>query len=157
MGLEDGCQGRYVTYSFPKKKCSRLLLDSTDAERTKTRPLAAGDVTQFGALTFLGAQLTAGLAVLTQLNWYSIALGASSLGLVVIYPFMKRITYFPQVVLGFAFNWGALLGWSAVAGAVDWTIATPMYLGGAAWCVAYDIIYAHQVNFTRLLNMQPRL
>ncbi|OXG15082.1 4-hydroxybenzoate polyprenyl transferase [Cryptococcus neoformans Ze90-1] len=113
-------------------------------ERTKTRPLAAGDVTQFGALTFLGAQLTAGLAVLTQLNWYSIVLGASSLGLVVIYPFMKRITYFPQVVLGFAFNWGALLGWSAVAGAVDWTIATPMYLGGAAWCVAYDIIYAHQ-------------
>lgn len=59
-----------MTYSFPKKKCSRLLLDSTDAERTKTRPLAAGDVTQFGALTFLGAQLTAGLAVLTQLNWY---------------------------------------------------------------------------------------
>ncbi|KIR32687.1 4-hydroxybenzoate polyprenyl transferase [Cryptococcus deuterogattii MMRL2647] len=119
-------------------------------ERTKTRPLAAGDVTQFGALTFLGAQLTAGLAVLTQLNWYSIALGASSLGLVVIYPFMKRITYFPQVVLGFAFNWGALLGWSAVAGAVDWTIAAPMYLGGAAWCVAYDIIYAHQVSFTQL-------
>ncbi|WWD16689.1 4-hydroxybenzoate polyprenyl transferase [Kwoniella shandongensis] len=113
-------------------------------ERTKTRPIAAGDVTQFGALTFLGAQMSIGLAILTQLNWYSIVLGASSLSLVVIYPFMKRITYYPQVVLGLAFNWGAFLGWSAVAGAVDWTIATPMYVGGAAWCVMYDIIYAHQ-------------
>ncbi|WVN85824.1 4-hydroxybenzoate polyprenyl transferase [Cryptococcus depauperatus CBS 7841] len=116
----------------------------SQVERTKTRPLAAGDVTQFQALTFLGGQLTAGLAVLTQLNWYSIALGASSLGLVVIYPFMKRITYFPHIVLGFAFNWGALLGWSAVAGSVDWTIAGPMYLGGVAWCIMYDVIYAHQ-------------
>ncbi|WVQ79053.1 4-hydroxybenzoate polyprenyl transferase [Cryptococcus sp. DSM 104549] len=113
-------------------------------ERTKTRPIAAGDVTQFGALTFLGGQLAAGLAVLTQLNWYSIVLGASSLSLVAIYPAMKRITYFPQVVLGFAFNWGALLGWSAVVGHVDWMIAAPMYVGGAAWCVMYDIIYAHQ-------------
>ncbi|KAK4689911.1 4-hydroxybenzoate polyprenyltransferase, partial [Tremellales sp. Uapishka_1] len=113
-------------------------------ERTKTRPLAAGDVTQFGALTFLGLQLSVGLGILTQLNWYSIVLGASSLGLVFIYPAMKRITYYPQVVLGLAFNWGAFLGWSAVAGSVDWAITTPMYLGGAAWCVMYDIIYAHQ-------------
>ncbi|ODN80924.1 4-hydroxybenzoate polyprenyl transferase, variant [Cryptococcus amylolentus CBS 6039] len=113
-------------------------------ERTKTRPLASGEVTQLGALTFLASQLSIGLAILTQLNWYSIALGASSLGLVALYPFMKRVTYFPQVVLGFTFNWGALLGWSAVAGVVDWSIAAPMYLGGALWCVGYDMIYAHQ-------------
>ncbi|TYJ57714.1 4-hydroxybenzoate polyprenyl transferase [Cryptococcus floricola] len=113
-------------------------------ERTKTRPMASGEVTQLGALTFLASQLSIGLAILTQLNWYSIALGASSLGLVTLYPFMKRVTYFPQVVLGFTFNWGALLGWSAVAGVVDWSIATPMYLGGALWCIGYDMIYAHQ-------------
>ncbi|KAL7419608.1 Para-hydroxybenzoate--polyprenyltransferase, mitochondrial precursor (PHB:polyprenyltransferase) [Cryptotrichosporon argae] len=113
-------------------------------ERTRARPIAAGDVSHLGALTFLGGQLAVGLAVLTQLNLYSILLGASSLSLVVIYPFMKRITYFPQIVLGLAFNWGALLGWSAVAGAVDWSVATPLYLGGAAWCVMYDTIYAHQ-------------
>lgn len=75
-----------------------IQFDST--ERTKERPLAAGTVTPFQAITFLGLQLSAGLAVLLQLNWYSIALGASSLSLVVIYPLMKRITYWPQLVLG---------------------------------------------------------
>ncbi|CAE6530511.1 unnamed protein product [Rhizoctonia solani] len=90
-------------------------------DRTKTRPLARGDVTPWQALGFLGVQLSAGLAVLTQLNWYSILLGASSLSLVIVYPLMKRITYWPQSVLGLAFNWGALLGWSAVAGSVDWS------------------------------------
>ncbi|KAJ9122111.1 hypothetical protein QFC24_004338 [Naganishia onofrii] len=57
---------------------------------------------------------------------------------------MKRITYYPQFVLGLAFNWGALLGWSAVAGSVDWSVAAPLYAGGIAWCVLYDTIYAHQ-------------
>ena len=69
-------------------------------ERTANRPLAAGDITTFQALTFLGAQLSLGLAVLTQLNWYSIFLGAASLSLVVSYPLFKRITYWPQFVLG---------------------------------------------------------
>ncbi|KAJ1567349.1 Para-hydroxybenzoate--polyprenyltransferase, mitochondrial precursor (PHB:polyprenyltransferase) [Cladochytrium tenue] len=73
------------------------------------------------ALVFLGAQLTVGLAVLLQLNVYSILLGASSLGIVVVYPLMKRVTYWPQAVLGLAFNWGALLGWSAVAGVCNWS------------------------------------
>ncbi|TFY79994.1 hypothetical protein EWM64_g4016 [Hericium alpestre] len=81
-------------------------------ERTKTRPLASGEISSRQAFMFLGVQLAAGLGVLTQLNWYSILLGASSLSLVTIYPFMKRITYWPQAVLGtgLAFNWGALLG-----------------------------------------------
>lgn len=113
-------------------------------DRTKQRPLARGAVTPLQALTFLGFQLSAGLAVLTQLNMYSILLGASSLSLVVVYPLMKRITYYPQFVLGLAFNWGALLGWSAVAGQVDWTIATPLYAAGISWCMLYDTIYAHQ-------------
>nr|XP_018264530.1 4-hydroxybenzoate polyprenyl transferase [Kwoniella dejecticola CBS 10117]OBR86688.1 4-hydroxybenzoate polyprenyl transferase [Kwoniella dejecticola CBS 10117] len=115
-------------------------------DRTKSRPIAAGDVTQSQALSFLGLQLSAGLAVLTQLNWYSIVLGASSLSLVVLYPFMKRITYYPQVVFGMTFNWGVFLGWSAVAGVTDWTITAPLYLGGIAWGIAYDLIYAHQAS-----------
>lgn len=113
-------------------------------ERTKERPLARRDITPKQAIAFLGAQLSAGLAVLTQLNWYSILLGASSLSLVVVYPLMKRITHLPQLVLGLAFNWGALLGWSAVAGTVDWAIALPLYAGGVCWTLVYDTIYAHQ-------------
>jgi len=112
--------------------------------RTKDRPIAKGEVTLPQAVGFLGLQLSAGLAVLTQLNWYSIALGASSLSVVTIYPFMKRITHWPQAVLGLAFNWGALLGWSAVAGTVNWSVCLPLYAGGVAWTLVYDSIYAHQ-------------
>jgi len=96
------------------------------------------------AFGFLGVQLSAGLAVLAQLNWYSVYLGASSLSLVVVYPFMKRITYWPQAVLGLAFNWGALLGWSAIAGHTAWNICLPLYAGSFLWTLVYDTIYAHQ-------------
>ncbi|KAM5534269.1 hypothetical protein V8D89_010879 [Ganoderma adspersum] len=113
-------------------------------ERTKTRPLAAGELTSTQAVTFLGLQLTAGLGVLTQLNWYSILLGASSLSVVTIYPFMKRVTHWPQAVLGLAFNWGALLGWSAVAGVTNWSVCLPLYAGGICWTLVYDTVYAHQ-------------
>jgi len=113
-------------------------------ERTKSRPLARGALTSQQALGFLGLQLTAALCVLLQLNWYSIALGASSLSVVTIYPLMKRITHWPQFVLGLAFNWGALLGWSAVAGAVNWTVCLPLYAGSIMWTLVYDTVYAHQ-------------
>ncbi|OAQ23103.1 4-hydroxybenzoate polyprenyl transferase [Linnemannia elongata AG-77] len=113
-------------------------------ERTKVRPLASGAVTPTQAVAFLGLQLGAGLAVLTQLNLYSILLGASSLSLVVTYPAMKRITYWPQVVLGLAFNWGALLGSSAMLGAANWPVALPLYASGVCWTLVYDTIYAHQ-------------
>ncbi|TDL29242.1 4-hydroxybenzoate polyprenyl transferase [Rickenella mellea] len=113
-------------------------------ERTKERPLARGDITPAQAFAFLGVQLTAGLGVLLQLNWYSILLGTSSLSVVAVYPFMKRITYWPQAVLGLAFNWGTLLGWSAVAGTVDWNVCLPLYAGGVCWTLVYDSIYAHQ-------------
>lgn len=79
------------------------------------------------------------------LTFLSILLGASSLSVVTIYPLMKRITHWPQAVLGLAFNWGAMLGWSAVAGAVDWHVCLPLYAGGVCWTLVYDSIYAHQV------------
>lgn len=113
-------------------------------ERTKTRPLAAGLVTPLQALTFLGGQLALGLAILVQLNTYSIALGAASLLLVGSYPLMKRVTYWPQLFLGFTFNWGALLGWAAVQGACAWPVVLPLYLAGVNWTLVYDTIYAHQ-------------
>ncbi|KAH0615808.1 hypothetical protein JD844_026343 [Phrynosoma platyrhinos] len=81
--------------------------------RTASRPLAAGEISTFHSLVFLGGQLSLALCVLLCLNYYSILLGAASLSLVVTYPLMKRITYWPQLFLGLAFNWGALLGWSA--------------------------------------------
>lgn len=90
--------------------------------------------------------MTLGLGVLSQLNWYSIVLGAASIPLIVIYPLMKRYTYYPQIVLGLCFDWGALLGWSAVAGVVNWSVAAPLYIGSVLWCVGYDTIYAHQVS-----------
>lgn len=120
-------------------------------ERTRLRPLAAKTVTPFQAFTFLGVQLSVGLAVLTQLNWYSIVLGASSLAVVVVYPLMKRITYWPQFVLGLAFNWGALLGSSAVLGHTNWEVALPLYAGSICWTLVYDTIYAHQVCGSHLV------
>ncbi|KAF3851376.1 hypothetical protein F7725_013148 [Dissostichus mawsoni] len=90
--------------------------------RTATRPIASGEISQRQALVFLGGQLSLALCVLLCLNYYSIALGAASLSLVISYPLMKRITYWPQFVLGLTFNWGALLGWSAVKGFCDWSV-----------------------------------
>lgn len=112
--------------------------------RTLDRPLVSGDLDMKKAWMFLAAQLSFGLAVLMQLNWYSVFLGASSLGLVITYPLMKRYTYWPQLVLGFTFNWGALLGYSAVQGQVNWPVCLPLYLAGVCWTILYDTIYAHQ-------------
>lgn len=113
-------------------------------ERTRNRPLVAGEIAPFDALVFLSGQLGVGLFVLLQLNWYSILLGASSLGLVIVYPLMKRITYWPQLMLGATFNWGALLGWSATQGSVEWSACLPLYVAGVCWTIVYDTIYAHQ-------------
>ncbi|XP_022800728.1 4-hydroxybenzoate polyprenyltransferase, mitochondrial-like isoform X2 [Stylophora pistillata] len=112
--------------------------------RTISRPLAAGSLTRFQALVFLGAQLSLGLSILLSLNNYSIILGAASLGLVVTYPLMKRITYWPQAFLGMTFNWGALLGYAAVQGSCDWSVCLPLYVAGINWTLIYDTIYAHQ-------------
>ena len=111
--------------------------------RTAGRPIASGAVSVPGALVFLGLQLLAGLLVLAQLNAFAILLGAGSLALVAVYPFMKRITYWPQAVLGLTFNWGALLGWAAVHGGLA-PPALALYAAGVFWTLGYDTIYAHQ-------------
>lgn len=121
-------------------------------ERTKDRPLVSGQISQLDAMVFLSGQLSIGLMILTQLNWPSILLGASSLGLVVTYPLMKRITYWPQLMLGMTFNWGALLGWCATQGTVNWAACLPLYAAGVCWTLVYDTIYAHQVIFVSTCN-----
>jgi len=112
-------------------------------ERTRTRPIPSGAVSVRAAVAFLILQLLVGLAILLQFNWFAVALGVASLLLVFTYPLMKRITYWPQFVLGLAFNWGALLGWAAVTGSLGWAPAL-LYIGGIAWTLGYDTIYAHQ-------------
>lgn len=111
--------------------------------RTAARPLASGAITLRGALAFLGLELLIGLMVLVQLNLFSILLGVASLLLVFVYPLMKRITYWPQAWLGLTFNWGALLGWAAVRGDLDWA-PVALYAAGFFWTLGYDTIYAHQ-------------
>ncbi|XP_076909632.1 4-hydroxybenzoate polyprenyltransferase, mitochondrial-like [Bidens hawaiensis] len=123
------------------------LLDrdiDTKVERTKSRPIASGALTPFQGISFLVIQLLLCFAILLQLNNYSIVLGASSLLLVFTYPLMKRITFWPQAFLGLTFNWGALLGWSAIRGSLDPAIVLPLYLSGVCWTLVYDTIYAHQ-------------
>lgn len=112
--------------------------------RTKGRPLVSGSVSLKQSWVFLAGQLSIGLAILLQLNWYSIFLGASSLGLVITYPLMKRFTYWPQFMLGLTFNWGALLGYSAVQGSINFPVCIPLYIAGVCWTLLYDTIYAHQ-------------
>ncbi|GJQ08870.1 hypothetical protein GpartN1_g661.t1 [Galdieria partita] len=112
-------------------------------ERSKSRPLASGEVTKKQALFFVSAQLLGGLPILLSLNMYSQLLGASSLCLVTLYPLAKRVTFWPQLVLGLTFNWGALLGWVAVKGSLDLP-ALFLYGAGVAWTLIYDTIYAHQ-------------
>ncbi|MCJ9427656.1 4-hydroxybenzoate octaprenyltransferase [Kordiimonas marina] len=112
-------------------------------ERTKSRPIPAGEVTVKGAWGFLVFQSLIGLAVLIQFNVPAILTGIASLALVAIYPFMKRVTYWPQLFLGLAFNWGALMGWVAVRGEIGWP-AVILYIGGIFWTLGYDTVYAHQ-------------
>ena len=111
--------------------------------RTRSRPIPSGQVTPKAALAFVVGLSLVGLVVLLQFNAFTIALGIASLALVAVYPFMKRFTYWPQVVLGLTFNWGALVGWASVYGALS---AAPvlLYAGAVAWTVGYDTIYAHQ-------------
>ncbi len=111
--------------------------------RTRGRPIPSGAVTVRQAWLFLGAQLAAGLAVLVQLNLFAIAIGAASLLLVAAYPFMKRITWWPQAWLGLTFNWGALVGFAAQTRTLDAADAM-LYAGLFFWTLGYDTIYAAQ-------------
>ena len=112
-------------------------------ERTRSRPLPAGQVSVAQAFAFLVLQALIGLAVLLQFNRFAILTGIASLVIVAVYPFMKRITWWPQVVLGLAFSWGALMGFAVTLGRIDLT-ALVLYAGSIAWVIGYDTIYAHQ-------------
>lgn len=111
--------------------------------RTALRPIPSGQVSVRQAALFLVAQLLVGLVILLTFNRFTILLGVLSLALVFTYPLMKRVTYWPQAFLGLTFNWGALMGWAAVTGALGWPALT-LYAGGIAWTLHYDTIYAHQ-------------
>ena len=112
-------------------------------ERTRSRPIPSGQVSVKQAAAFLVLQALVGLVVLLQFNGFAIATGIASLAIVAVYPFMKRITYWPQTVLGLAFSWGALMGWAAAFGRLD-APAYILYAGSIAWVIGYDTIYAHQ-------------
>jgi 4-hydroxybenzoate polyprenyltransferase len=112
-------------------------------ERTRGRPLPSGQASLKGALAFLGLQCAVGLLVLLQFNAFTVVTGFASLGVVALYPFMKRFFWMPQIVLGFAFSWGALMGWAAAFGTLGWA-ALLLYAGSISWVVGYDTIYALQ-------------
>ena len=112
-------------------------------ERSKDRPLPSGRVSIRNAFIFLGILCAIGLIILLQLNRFTQILGFLSLFLVALYPLMKRITHWPQLVLGFTFNWGVLMGWASVSGKIE-PAAMIMYVGGIFWTLGYDTIYAHQ-------------
>ncbi len=111
--------------------------------RTRSRPLPSGRATRAGALIFLALQLLIGLIVLLQFNRYTILVGLISVVTILVYPFMKRFTWWPQLFLGLAFSWGALVGWTSVFGHLTWP-PLAMYAGCICWVIAYDTIYAHQ-------------
>lgn len=122
------------------------LLDAeidAQVERTRSRPLPSGRVGTTAAIVFMIALALIGLAVLLQFNRFTILLGIASLGIVAVYPLMKRVTNWPQAVLGLAFGWGALMGWAAQFA----SLALPpllLYAATILWIIGYDTIYAHQ-------------
>jgi 4-hydroxybenzoate polyprenyltransferase len=125
------------------------LNDIVDADldakvaRTRARPIPAGQVTKRRAAVFLLLQLLVGVIIVCAFNLLTIGLAAASLVLIAIYPFMKRITWWPQLFLGLAFSYGAILGWTSQMDALSWPPVL-MYLGSIAWVIGYDTIYALQ-------------
>jgi len=112
-------------------------------ERTRNRPVASGAVGVKSALVFCGLQCLIGLGVLLSLNWFAVVLGFCAMLPVIAYPFMKRITSWPQAVLGLAFSWGALMGWAAEFGALG-VPALLLYGSAIFWTMGYDTVYAIQ-------------
>ena len=111
--------------------------------RTRSRPIPSGQVSVRGAVFWIAAQALIAFCILLTFGQMAIVVGIASIGFVAIYPFAKRFTWWPQIFLGIAFNWGALLGWVAHTGRLEWP-AIILYLSGIAWTLFYDTIYAHQ-------------
>ena len=118
-------------------------LDS-QVERTAGRPLAAGTIGIVEALLFLGLLCAIGLTVLVQLPFFAILTGIAALPLVILYPLAKRVTWWPQAVLGLTFSWGVPLGWAAASGSPPPAALALVYAGSVAWVFGYDTIYAIQ-------------
>jgi 4-hydroxybenzoate polyprenyltransferase len=112
-------------------------------ERTRLRPLASGRVSLRSAWALIGLLCLTGLIVLLQLKWAAAAVALCSVAPVALYPFMKRITWWPQAWLGIVFSWGALVGWPAVTGSLDWPPLL-LWFGSIAWVIGYDTLYAIQ-------------
>ena len=112
-------------------------------ERTRLRPLASGRVSLRSAWILIGLLCAIGLLVLTQLNTAAAVISLVSIAPVAAYPFMKRITWWPQAWLGLVFSWGALVGWPAVTGSLDWAPVL-LWFGSIAWVIGYDTLYAIQ-------------
>lgn len=126
--------------------CLNDIIDrdfDSNVARTKDRPIPAGAVSVKQAIFFMVILSTIGLTVLLEFNNFTIGLGVGSMLLIVIYPFCKRYTYWPQLILGLAFNWGALMGWAAIHGEIQIPSLT-LYLAGIFWTLGYDTIYALQ-------------
>ncbi|XP_060069567.1 4-hydroxybenzoate polyprenyltransferase, mitochondrial-like isoform X2 [Ylistrum balloti] len=119
-------------------------------ERTKCRPLTSGELSMFQGLVCLGGMLSVSLAILCQLNMFSIILGASSMIPVILYPLAKRFTYWPQAMLGVTLNWGVLIAWSAITGGLDWPVL-PLYTACVVYTIIYDTIYSHQDKYDDML------
>jgi len=141
--------GLFLIGAFVMRGAGCTLNDIADrnydgkVERTAKRPIPSGQVTVLQAFIWMGLLSLIGLFVLLTFNLFAIAVGAASLVIVAVYPFMKRFTHWPQFVLGLAFNWGALLGWAAVTGELS-AAPVALYAAGIAWTLGYDTIYAHQ-------------
>eukprot|EP00761_Pharyngomonas_kirbyi_P008685 gb/GECH01008697.1/.p1 GENE.gb/GECH01008697.1/~~gb/GECH01008697.1/.p1 ORF type:complete len:580 (+),score=33.94 gb/GECH01008697.1/:1-1740(+) len=141
----------FATGAFVMRGAGCVINDLWDreydrrVERTQGRPLASGELQVRHAMGLLAGQLGLGLMVLLSFNSYTVAtVGAASLGLVVVYPLAKRVTYWPQIVLGLTFNWGVLVGYAAATGSMDAMVVAPLYMAAAAFTLVYDTIYAHQ-------------
>lgn len=138
--------------AFSMRGAGCIINDMWDREydrkvaRTKTRPLASGELSMMQATGLLGLHLGGGLGVLLNLphTEYCFLLSTASLPLVAVYPLMKRYTNWPQLVLGLTFNWGAFVGWAAAHGSLCLPAVLPLYLSGVSWTIVYDTLYAHQ-------------
>src|SRR5438477_523192 len=128
---------------MPRRRRKRASRPSTRSPAVRSRAIPSAQVTVAAAAGFLALQALLGLAVLLQFNRFTVFVGFASLAVVAIYPFMKRITYWPQIVLGLAFSWGALMGWPAAFGRLD-IPALLLYAGSISWVIGYDTVYAHQ-------------
>eukprot|EP01031_Cornospumella_fuschlensis_P034494 gene34494-41763_t len=141
---------KFLTGAFIMRGAGCTINDLWDRDldkkvaRTQSRPLASGEITPKQALGFLSLQLLSGLGILVTFNYSVIQVGLMSMPLVIAYPLMKRVTYWPQFVLGLTFNWGTWVGWAAVQDSVSFMHVLPLYTAGVCWTLVYDSLYAYQ-------------